>query len=144
MGRDAGRELLNMPVASYEDLKVWQCGMDLVVRTYRLARDLPSSERYGLVSQMQRAAVSIPANIAEAHGRRHLGDKLRFLSVANGSLKELETEVKIAMRLGFLGEMQAAGFAASSQELGRMMAGLLKSLRRRAGLPATSNLPPAT
>ncbi len=132
-----------MPVSSYEDLKVWQAGMDLVVRTYRLSHRLPTSERFGLISQMQRAAVSIPANIAEAHGRKHLGDKLRFLSIANGSLKEVETEVKIARRLGFVNETDAGAFVATSQGLGRMMAGLIRSLRRRARLPATCHLPTA-
>ena len=133
-----------MPISSYEDLKVWQGGMELVVRAYQLARRLPGTERFGLVSQMQRAAVSVPANIAEAHGRWHLGDKLRLLSVANGSLKELETEVRIAGRLGFLTAAEASEFVATSQELGRMMAGLMRGLRRRAGSSANCHLPTAT
>lgn len=133
-----------MPVASYEDLKVWQCGMELVVRTYRLTRRLPTSERFGLSSQMQRAAVSVPANIAEGHGRWHLGDKLRHLSVADGSLKELETEVTIALKLGLLPQAEAKAFAAPAHELGRMLAGLMRSLRRRAAFPTTYHQPPDT
>ncbi len=129
-----------MRIASYEDLKVWQAGMSLVVATYRLTRRLPASEKFGLISQMQRAAVSVPANIAEGHGRRHLGDKLRHLSVANGSLKEIETEVKIAHRLGFLSERDVVGFLSTAGELGKMLAGLMRSLRRS----ATHHLPPAT
>ena len=80
-----------MTVNSYRDLRVWQKAMDLVVTSYEVAKQFPQSELYGLVSQIQRAAVSIPANIAEGHGREHLGDYLHHLSIANGSLMELET-----------------------------------------------------
>ncbi len=72
--------------------------MDLVTGCYRLTKQLPSSETYGLAGQIQRSAVSVPANIAEGHGRDSIGDYLRFLSVANGSLRELETELMIAAR----------------------------------------------
>jgi len=137
-------QLGHVPVSSYEDLAVWQRGMELVVRIYEIARRLPTTERYGLAAQMRRAAVSIPANVAEAHGRRHIGDKLRFLSIANGSLKELETEVKIMSRLGFLPNQEARDFAVGSEELGRMLAGLMRSLRRRVVPTATRHLPPAT
>jgi len=77
-----------MTIRSYRDLKVWQKAMDLAVDCYRLSRRLPRSEMYGLSSQMQRSAASIPANIAEGHGREHLGDYLHHLSMANGSLME--------------------------------------------------------
>jgi four helix bundle protein len=115
--------------------------MDLVVRVYRLGRTLPDSEKYGLRAQMQRAAVSIPANIAEGHGRTHLLDKLRFFSVANGSLKELETEVKIAARLGLVPSAEARTFVVQSEECCRMLGSLMRSLRRRAGLPANRQPP---
>src|SRR2546428_12566266 len=91
-----------MTIKSYRDLLVWQKAMDLVVNSYQLAALLPKSEAYGLVSQIQRAAVSIPANIAEGHGRDHLGDYLHHLSIANGSLMELETHLLLASRLSFL------------------------------------------
>lgn len=80
-----------MGVESYRDLKVWNKAMDLVVEAYTLAKQLPKMETYGLVNQIQQSAVSVLANIAEGHGREHLGDYLRHLSIANGSLKELET-----------------------------------------------------
>ena len=86
-------------VRSYRDLQVWEKGMDLVVDDYRFAKSLPKSELYGLTSQMQRAAVSVPANIAEGHGREHLGEYLHHLSMANGSLMELETHCLLAVRL---------------------------------------------
>ncbi len=118
-----------MPVRSYRDLKVWQKAMDLVVQTYQLARLLPKSEVYGLVSQMQRAAVSIPANIAEGHGREHLGDYLHHLSVANGSLMELETHLLIAKRLGYLETNQVEPVFRLTAEVGRMLSGLTSKLK---------------
>ncbi len=125
-----------MAVRSYEDLRVWQASMDLVVRVYRLARALPDSERYGLRAQMQRAAVSVPSNIAEGHGRSHLGDKLRFFSVANGSLKELETEIKVAARLSLVPAAEAQALAALSERCGGMLGCLTRNLRRRAAVSA--------
>lgn len=87
---------------SYRELLVWQKAMDLVVESYRIASLLPKAELYGLRSQIQRAAVSIPANIAEGHGREHLGDYLHHLSAATGSLMELETHFLITEKLSFL------------------------------------------
>ena len=118
-------------IASYRDLMVWQKGIDLVVICYQLSRKLPPSEVYGLAAQIQRAAVSIPANVAEGHGRRHLGDYLRHLSVANGSLKELETHLLIAQRLGFLKEDLVAPALSRAEELGRMLVGLSRELRKK-------------
>jgi four helix bundle protein len=133
-----------MRVRSYQDLRVWQAGMDLVIRVYRMGKALPAAERYGLVSQMRRAVVSIPANIAEGHGRSHLGDKLRHLSVANGSLKELETEVLIAVRLGYVSSKEGADFTVAAGKCGKMLTCLMRSLRRHAASPATHNPPPTT
>lgn len=87
---------------SYRELLVWQKAMDLVAESYRVAGSLPRSETYGLKSQIQRAAVSIPANIAEGHGREHLGDYLHHLSIASGSVAELETHFLVAERLSLL------------------------------------------
>jgi len=85
-----------MAIRSYRDLQVWQKAMDLVVERYKVVNLLPKNEVYCLATQIQRAAVSIPANIAERHGREHLGDYLHNLSCANGSLMELETLFLIA------------------------------------------------
>ena len=114
---------------SYRDLRVWQKAMALVVESYRVAKLLPKSETYGLIGQIQRAAVSIPANIAEGHGREHLGDYLRHLSVANGSLMELETHFLIAVELAFVSSDEVGRALEMTSEVGRMLTGLTQKLR---------------
>ncbi len=118
-----------MKVNSYRDLEVWQMATDLAIDCYRVTRRLPKSEVYGLASQIQRSAVSIPANIAEGHGRDHLGDYLHHLSVANGSVKELETHLLIASRLSYFAAKDVEPAFTLSSEVGRMLSGLAKSLR---------------
>ena len=87
---------------SYRDLRVRRIGMDLVETVYDLTRGFPPDERYGLVGQMRRAAVSIPSNIAEGHARRYRKEYRQHLSVALASLAELETQVEIALRLQYI------------------------------------------
>jgi four helix bundle protein len=106
--------------------------MELVVASYRFSQCLPPTERFGLTVQIRRAAVSIPANIAEGHGRRYLGDYLRFLSNARGSLMELETHVQLCVRLKYARAAGAEAVLGQCAEVGRMMEGLISSLRRRA------------
>jgi four helix bundle protein len=118
-------------IRDYRDLLVWQRAVDLVVLTYRLAESLPRFERYGLTSQLQRAAVSVAANIAEGHGRDHLGDYLHHLSMSNGSLMELETLVRIIERLNFGSHDERAEVLSVSGDVGRMLAGLVRALKRR-------------
>ena len=118
-----------MTVNSYRDLRVWQKAMDLVVASYEVAKQFPQSELYGLVSQIQRAAVSIPVNIAEGHGREHLGDYLHHLSMANGSLMEFETHFLLAGRLGYLNVEPMNQLLDHTAEVGRMLAGLIRSLK---------------
>jgi four helix bundle protein len=120
-----------MAIKSYRDLQVWQKAMDLVVESYKVASLLPRNELYSLAMQVQRAAVSIPANIAEGHGREHLGDYLHHLSCANGSLMELETHFLIASRLSYVSEAQLESAMKSTGELGRMLAGLIRKLKAR-------------
>ena len=114
---------------SYRDLKVWQRAMDLVEQSYRLAATLPSHELYGLATQIRRAAVSIPANLAEGNGREHLGDYLHHVSIAHGSLMELETHLLIALRLQYFQTDQIASTLELIAEVGRMLGGLRKSLK---------------
>ena len=115
-------------VTSYRDLKVWGKAMDLVIESYRVSRLLPKTEMFGLTAQIQRAAVSIPANIAEGHGREHLGDYLRHLSIARGSLMELETHMLIITRLYIpMDEVKRA--LEMAREVDRMLSGLTKKLK---------------
>lgn len=118
-------------VNTYRDLEVWRKATDLAVECYRLTSSLPKFEVYGLGSQIQRSAVSIPANIAEGHGRDHLGDYLHHLSIANGSLMELETHLLIANRIGYLPGADFEAVLSRTSEVGRMLAGLTSALRKR-------------
>jgi four helix bundle protein len=115
----------------YSDLLVWQKAMDLVEAVYGATRQLPADERFGLVSQLQRSAVSIPSNIAEGHGRKSTGAYLRHLSIASGSLMELETQLQIATRLGYLTPDILATLMPRTEEIGKMLAGLQNSLNRQ-------------
>ena len=119
------------PVYGYRDLLVWQRAMDLVVEAYRLTAAFPRHEKYGLVQQVRRAVVSVPSNIAEGQGRDHLGDYLRQLSVANGSLMELETQVLIAGRMGYVAKEGEKRILAQCAEVGKMLSGLVRALKRR-------------
>jgi four helix bundle protein len=115
----------------FQALRVWQRSMDLVVESYRISASFPKHEIYGLTSQLRRAAVSVPANIAEGHGRRHMGECLHHLSIANGSLRELETHVRIASRLQYLTDTDLQAILRSAAEVARMLHGLASALRRR-------------
>jgi four helix bundle protein len=115
--------------ASYRDLRVWQRAMDLVLRVYGETQGFPKDELYGLTSQMRRAAVSIPSNIAEGKGRSTDRDRALFFCHARGSLLELETQVLIAQRLGYLNQSRAEALTKLSAELGRMLNSLIHSIR---------------
>jgi len=115
-------------VTTYRDLAAWKKSMDLVVEIYRLAKRFPSDEQWGLTSQIRRAVVSIPANIAEGNGRIHRGDYLRFLSVARGSLTEVETHLQIAVRLAYIDRQTAREVWLLLQEVGRLLNALIRSL----------------
>lgn len=102
--------------------------MDLVVEIYRLCANFPAAERYGLSSQMQRAAVSIPSNIAEGQARKSGGAFQNHLSIASGSLAELETQLMLAQRLGYCSELDCDSLLSNTDEIGRMLSGLKNSL----------------
>lgn len=91
----------------HKDLDVWKKGMELVEKVYAMSRSFPDAERFGLTSQIRRAAVSIPSNIAEGAARKSDKELLQFLSIAMGSLAEVETQYLIAIRLGFVKEDEA-------------------------------------
>ena len=111
--------------------------MDLVVGAYRFSAAFPKEELYGLKSQLRKAAVSVPANIAEGHGREHLGDYLHHLSMANGSLMELETHCLIAERLSYVSPTDLSPVLNHAADVGRMLAGLTASLKRHRRTPGT-------
>lgn len=119
-----------MPQSLHRDLKVWQKAMDLVVAVYAITVQFPSAERFGLTSQMRRAAVSIPCNIAEGKGRMTAGPFSNHLSIARGSLNELETLTEIALRLELISGEQAAGVHTRSEEISKMLFRLARSLHR--------------
>ena len=120
-----------MIVKSYRDLLVWQRSMDLVEICYKLASTFPKDEIYGLTSQLRRAVVSIPANIAEGHGRDGLGEYIHFLGVAQGSLRETETHLMIAGRLLFVDKGKLDEVLRLSDEVSRMLGSLMRSLKAR-------------
>ncbi len=120
-----------MGLRDYRDLLVWQRAMDLVEVVYRATKAFPKEELYGLTSQVRRAVVSVCANIAEGQGRRTTTDFLHFLSMARGSLKEVETHMLIAERLGYIDDNGTAAILQLTTEVGRLSAGLIASLNKR-------------
>ncbi len=113
---------------SYRDIKVWQKAMELVVDVYSCTRSFPKEEMYGLASQLRRAAVSVPSNIAEGKGRRTDKEFLLFLHHARGSVFELETQITIAGRLGYVVPAEVQRIGNSAGEVARMLGGLIKAI----------------
>lgn len=115
-------------IRSYRDLLAWQHAMDLAVAIYKLTRVWPKEELYGLTSQARRAAASVAANIAEGYGRDNLGSYLQFLRIAQGSLKELETHVLIAQRIGIADPGAVSILLAQCDKTGKILGGLIRKL----------------
>ncbi|HET9703208.1 MAG TPA: four helix bundle protein [Vicinamibacterales bacterium] len=112
----------------YRDLVAWRKAMDLAEAIYRQTAQFPLEERYSLTSQLRRAAVSVPSNIAEGQGRRTTDDEfVRFLKISLGSLCELETQIELAFRLKLITATQAAALRPMCEEVGRIVNGLIKS-----------------
>src|SRR6266508_5092908 len=120
-----------MSVQHYRQLLVWQKAMDLAEKCYEVTRSFPIEERYGLSSQIRRAAVSVPANIAEGQGRFHTKEFLNHLSIARGSLLEVETLLQLSSRVGFLEQEKVTELESLSSEVSRMLTGLRQSLEAR-------------
>jgi len=119
-------------INSYRDLKVWQLAMDIAEGCYTLTRDFPRSEVYGMSSQIQRASVSIAANIAEGYGRESTGSFVNFLRVSQGSTKELETHLLLCERVGFGDSDTLASLLSRCDELGKMLRAYIRSIQRSA------------
>ena len=121
----------NPRVTSYRDLVVWQKAVDYCVEVYRLCQMLPRDERFVLGAQLRRASVSVASNIAEGHARSHTGEFLQQLSIARGSLAEVETQLTIGCRVDFFAKHDVQRLLDASNEIGRMLTGLASRLRQR-------------
>ncbi len=120
-----------MSVKNYRDLRVWQSGMDLVVLVYEISEKFPSKEMYGLTSQIRRAAVSVPSNIAEGHTRESTKEYLHHLSIAHASLAEVETQIEIAFRLTYCNQEGRDRVLAHAMALGKQLYSLRNALHAR-------------
>ena len=114
-----------MQVRSYKDLIVWQKAMDLVEMVYQVTKSFPKEELYGLTSQVRRAAISIPSNIAEGHARNSTAEYKNFLSIARGSLAEVETQLLIARRLGYINAEKLDQLISLQMEVNKMTNALI-------------------
>ena len=119
-----------MASRNYRDLIGWQKAMDLVEMVYEMTNNFPSDERFGLTSQLRRAVVSVPSNIAEGQGRNSGNEFKRVLNIAHGSLREVETQLLIAGRLKYLTESNVQQALQLCEETGRIINGLINSLKR--------------
>jgi four helix bundle protein len=116
---------------NYTELKVWQKAYQLCLEIYKVTKDFPREERYGLTAQIRRAAVSIPSNIAEGYGRRTLGEYIRSLYIAYGSICELETQVLLSNDLTYIKEENFDKLQRNIKEIERMLKALIRSLENR-------------
>ena len=115
---------------SYKDLLVWQRAMNLVTNVYNLIKTFPKEEIYGLSGQLRRAIVSVPSNIAEGQGRDSVKEFIHYLSISYGSLMEVETQLQIAANLGYLKQVEVDKLLEQTAEVGRLLNGLPRSLRK--------------
>ena len=118
-----------MKTSDYKDLRVWQQSMGIVTDIYKLIYLLPIEEKYGLSDQIRRAAVSIPSNIAEGQARGSNKEFCHFLSISRGSLAELETQLLLTVRLGFLYDQQIADLLTRLRDIDKMIGGLMRRLK---------------
>jgi four helix bundle protein len=116
---------------SYQDLKVWQEAMNLAEECYEVTKQFPKEETYGMISQIRRASVSIPANIAEGYGRRTRGEYIQFLYIAQGSLKELETHLLLSIRVRLAIAENINPVLNQCKLVGKILLGLIRSLESR-------------
>lgn len=116
-------------IKSYKDLLVWQRSMNLVESVYRITEKLPSKEQFGLISQMRRAAVSIPSNIAERYGRQSTGSYAQFLSIARGSLLELETQIELCIRIKYIQQIDVEKILNEIIEINKMLSSLITKIK---------------
>ena len=123
----------NRSIQNYRDLGVWQKAIALSVSCYRVTSEFPKEEIYGMTAQIRRASVSVAANIAEGHGRENTRTFIHFLRISQGSLKELETHLVLAEKVGLLTEEGAQPLSAAADEIGRMLRALIRALQAKVG-----------
>ena len=126
---------MSKPINTFRDLIAWQKAMAFVTEIYRITRTLPKEETYGMTSQMRRAAVSIPSNLAEGHAHRSRTEYGRFVQISIGSLHELDTQLEIAVNLGYLTPSSYAELQEKVRELERMLTSLHQKLIRPPDFP---------
>ncbi|MDX2241880.1 MAG: four helix bundle protein [Leptolyngbyaceae cyanobacterium bins.302] len=119
-----------MSIDGFKDLRVWQVGMDLVEQVYRVTQAFPAHEVYGLSNQMRRASVSIPSSIAEGHTREYTKEYLYYLSVAQASLAEVQTQIEIAQRLHYVTQEQFQAVLTQSTSLAKQLYALRNALKK--------------
>jgi four helix bundle protein len=124
-------EKVNTKIRKFTDLKVWQEAHALVTEAYKVTKKFPSEEKFGLISQMNRSAVSITSNIAEGFGRNTAKDKVKFYSISKGSLLELQSQLYVAKELGFVEQEYVKGFDKKVELIARLISGLIKSAMDR-------------
>jgi len=115
----------------HRKLKVWQASMDFVIDVYKEAQRFPAQEKFGIAAQLQRAVVSIPSNIAEGAARKNTRELLQFLYIARGSLSELDTQLEICLRLGYLEKPAYDQFVFKLEAISKMLSGLIASLIKK-------------
>ena len=118
-------------VRNYKDLEVWKKSVAITTKIYRLTSDFPNAERYGLSSQVRRAAVSVAANIAEGWGRGSVGEYIQSLTIARGSLMELETHLIVSCNLDLISSDALGAASDEIEEIGKMLNGLIGALKSR-------------
>ena len=128
-------------IQSYQDLLVWREAMALAVSCYVVTRTFPREELFGLTSQVRRAAASIPANVAEGYGREHTQSFIQSLRIAQGSLKELETHLLLAERVGVASEQAVADPLKQCQAVGKMLRALIRSLQKKVSAKSRTGEP---
>ena len=127
------------PITSYRDLDVWQFAMEAVIQVYRVTGAFPAEEKFGLTAQLRRAAVAIPSNIAEGHNRLGAAEFRRFVSIARGSVAEVETQLAVAVALGFVGADKITTLASQLDRLSKMLFGLYRRLTTNDGRRTTDD-----
>lgn len=120
-----------MKIKSYRELKVWSLAMELVENIYSHTTSFPHEEKFGLSSQLRRAAVSVPSNIAEGHSKQSSKEYLRHISIAMGSLAELETQVELSKRLNYVNAESLNELISCMDEIGKMLRGIQKTMKAK-------------